>query len=155
MSEGYLDMQPLDIGRMHNNMKKITYLFSKKDLEALSKLIKYANDNEALSEESAQIIKTFNGPAFKILGKPIKLINKNNHKKTMENAMKKEQKKLTKAIASYLKDNSALLKKHKLMSRVVIVSPQGKKPSLILKFAIWILNKAGAGFDTEFSLVKK
>jgi hypothetical protein len=73
----------------------------------------------------------------------------------MANKIEKEQQKLSKAIAAYLKDNASLLKKHKLMSRVVIISQSGKKPSLILKLAIWVMQKAGAGIDTEFALIKK
>jgi len=136
-------------------MKKVEYNFSKKDLEALSSLIKYANDNKVLGDEIKQVIKTFNGPAFKILGKPIKILNKNNRQKTMTNKVEKEQQKLSKAVTAYLKDNASLLKKHKLMSRVVIVPPAMKKPSLIFKLAIWIMQKTGAGIDTEFALIKK
>ena len=61
---------------------------------------------------------------------------------------------LAKSIVAYLKDNASLLKKHKLASRVVVTLPFGKKPSLIFKFAIWILSKVEAGFDTQFTQTK-
>ncbi|EKE25866.1 MAG: hypothetical protein ACD_5C00016G0015 [uncultured bacterium] len=67
---------------------------------------------------------------------------------------KKQIERLSKKVNDYLKDNAALLKKHKLASRVVIYFPEGKKPSLISKLAIWILGKSGAGFDTEFTITK-
>ena len=63
--------------------------------------------------------------------------------------------KLSKKIQDYLKENEALLKKHKLTSRVVIFFPEGKKPSLISKLAVWALAKSGAGFETEFSIKTK
>lgn len=64
-----------DIGRTHNNMEKIEYIFSEDDLLALSALIKYAEKNGVLEKERLQIIKTFNEPAFKILNNGIKILN--------------------------------------------------------------------------------
>lgn len=68
--------------------------------------------------------------------------------------MQKDQEKLAKKIDKYVKENNSLLKKHKLTSRIVIVFPLGKKPSLISKLAVWFLGIKGAGFDTEFSIKK-
>lgn len=62
---------------------------------------------------------------------------------------------IKKDIEKYLKENEKLLKKYKLASRVVIAFPSRKKISLIIKLAMWFLNKKGAIIDTEFISTKK
>ncbi len=60
-----------------------------------------------------------------------------------------------KNIDKYVKEYVALLKKHKLASRVVLTFPKRKKINLIIKLAMWILDKQGAVLDTEFVSTKK
>lgn len=65
---------------------------------------------------------------------------------------KKDIDKFMKIVEKYNKENEALLKKHKLQSRVVISFPGKSKVPMLGKFAMWILNKSGAIIDTEFAV---
>lgn len=60
-----------------------------------------------------------------------------------------------KNVDKYVKEYVALLKRHKLASRVVVTFPKRQKLNLIIKLAMWILNKQGAVLDTQFVSTKK
>lgn len=58
-----------------------------------------------------------------------------------------------KRFEKFKKEHEALLKKHKLQSRVVISWPNKMKPPRLGKISMWLLNKTGAIVDTEFKII--
>lgn len=65
------------------------------------------------------------------------------------------QNKIAQKAQFYLKENEALLKKHKLISRLVINFPFRRKIPFLSKVALWVVAKQGGRMDIQFSEIKK
>lgn len=66
--------------------------------------------------------------------------------------MRKKQTKPTiqERVDSFALAEQALLKKHKLAKKNVLIFPNHERPPLIGRFAGWILRKVGGRIDTLF-----
>lgn len=146
----------------NNNLK---YRFSEEEVGAVGTLIRWAQEYK--KDEASPVVRmvasAFNRDFFKIINKPPRvcqkdkkcgIINKNNNMQMQKRKpTQKEVELASKRFQKYQKENEALLKKHKLQSRVVISWPNKKKPPRIGKIAMWLLNKTGAIVDTEFKVI--
>jgi len=148
--------------RQKNN--GVDYKFSAEEVGAVGELIRWAQEYKGKeARDTVKIVATaFNGPVFKMMSgesvcqkdEKCGIINKNNNMQMQKGKpSQKEIELATKRFTKYNKENEALLKKHKLKSRVVISWPNKMKPPRIGKFAMWLLNKTGAIVDTEFKII--
>ena len=55
----------------------------------------------------------------------------------------------------YLKENDALLKKHKLMIRLIINFARRTKTPLLSRIALWVVSKQGGMVDMQFGEPRK
>jgi len=143
----------------------MTYRFSEEEVGAVGTLIRWAQEYK--KDEASPVVQVvasaFNRDFLKMISKPPRvcqkdekcgIINKNNNMQMQKGKpSQKEIELATKRFTKYNKENEALLKKHKLKSRVVISWPNKMKPPRIGKFAMWLLNKTGAIVDTEFKII--
>ncbi len=148
-------------------MKKnnIKYRFSEEEVEAVGTLIRWAQEYK--KSEASPIVKkvasAFNRDFFKMIGREksdcqksekCAIISKNNNMQMKKKQITREDiEKASKRVVKYQKENNALLKKHKLNSRVVISWPNRQKPPRLGKFAMWLLNKTSAIVDTEYKII--
>jgi hypothetical protein len=58
-------------------------------------------------------------------------------------------------VKAYMEANSKLLKKHGLVSRPILRFPNHKKIPVMVRLAMWVIQKYGAVQDTQFTLLKK
>jgi len=63
--------------------------------------------------------------------------------------------KVIKRAKCYLKENDALLRKHKLIIRLVVNFPQKQKTPLLSRIALWVVAKQGGNLDIQFGEVVK
>ena len=55
----------------------------------------------------------------------------------------------------YLKENDALLKKHKLIIRLIINFSRRTKTPLLSRIALWVVSKQGGMVDMQFGEPRK
>lgn len=67
----------------------------------------------------------------------------------------KQQKDLQKRVEKYAKENTALLKKYELATRIIIDLSHLRKIPMSVKFAAWILDRKGAMPKMQFINLKK
>lgn len=62
---------------------------------------------------------------------------------------------MRKQVQDYMKENTTLLKKSKLETRLVVTFPDPNKIPLLSQIAIWVINKQKGILDIQFRSTKK
>ena len=74
----------------------------------------------------------------------------------MKNNLKKQEgNEMANRAERYLKENSALLQRHKLVIRLVVNFATKRRTPILSRIALWVVQKQGGQLDMQFGEVKK
>lgn len=62
---------------------------------------------------------------------------------------------LTKKVERYIKENTALLEKHGLMTQLIVNFPRRLKVPFLSRLCLWIVAKQGGVTDMQFGELRK